>query len=232
MYSSWGSNRIFMAGTLASYPSSIPMRTLCTRLSLFSLGLISFAATAVTLAPAVGHEREGGPTLAEAALPDRAQLVVQRPSRREGPLNLTWPGDGLRTGWFGEGRASHSHPGVDLDGETGDPVWAAGPGTVVWAGPAPTGYGGYGTLVDIDHGSGIHTLYAHLSSLAAQAGQIVEPGTLVGAIGTTGSVTGSHLHFEVRVNGVAVNPEDWLPPRPAVPPSTEDGPGVPWRSRM
>jgi murein DD-endopeptidase MepM/ murein hydrolase activator NlpD len=100
----------------------------------------------------------------------------------------------------------------------------------VWAGPAPTGYGGYGTLVDIDHGTGIHTLYAHLSSLAVQAGQDVTSGALVGAIGTTGSVTGSHLHFEVRINGVAVDPEGWLPPRPAVPPSAAGERGVPRRN--
>jgi murein DD-endopeptidase MepM/ murein hydrolase activator NlpD len=206
------------------------MRPLCTRLSLFALGLASCGATAVTLAPAVGHEREVGPAIAAAALPDRATLVVEPPSRSQGPLHLIWPGAGLRTGWFAERRAGHSHPGVDVDGETGDPVWASGPGTVVWAGPAPTGYGGYGTLVDIDHDSGIHTLYAHLSSLAVQAGQDVTSGELVGAIGTTGSVTGSHLHFEVRINGVAVDPEDWLPPRPAVPPSAAGERGVPRRN--
>jgi murein DD-endopeptidase MepM/ murein hydrolase activator NlpD len=206
------------------------MRTLCTRLSLLALGLASFAATTITMAPAVGHGREAGPTLAAASLPDRARLVVERPSRSAGPLHLVWPADGLKTGWFGERRAGHSHPGVDVDGETSDAVWAAGPGRVVWAGPAPACYGGYGTLVDIDHGGGVHTLYAHLSALAVQAGQEVDSGTPVGAMGTTGSVTGSHLHFEVRVNNVAVDPETWLPPRPTLPAAPSGPAGAPDRN--
>jgi murein DD-endopeptidase MepM/ murein hydrolase activator NlpD len=193
------------------------MRTICTRLSVLGLGLVSFLVTTVTVAPAVGHEDEAGPTLAAAGLPDADRRVVVRPSRREVALRLVWPADGARTGWFGERRAGHSHPGVDVDGETGDRVWAAGPGTVVWAGAAPAGYGGYGTLVDIDHGDGVHTLYAHLSTLAVATGQDVRTGHPLGAMGTTGSVTGSHLHFEVRVNGVPVDPEDWLPPLVAPP---------------
>jgi murein DD-endopeptidase MepM/ murein hydrolase activator NlpD len=140
-------------------------------------------------------------------------VVDPRAARGAEPLRLSWPADGLRTGWFGEVRAHHLHPGVDIDGETGDPVWAAGPGTVAWAGPAPTGYGGYGTIVDVDHGDNVHTLYAHLSRLDVVTGQVVETGTHVGAMGTSGSVTGSHLHFEVRVNGTPVDPEDWLPVR-------------------
>jgi murein DD-endopeptidase MepM/ murein hydrolase activator NlpD len=178
------------------------------------LGLLSCGVTAVGLAPAAGHHVEAGPALLAADLPDRARLVVERPSRRDVPVHLVWPGDGLMTGWFGEPRASHSHPGIDLDGETGDEIWAAGAGTVVWAGPAPAGYGGYGTMIEIDHGSGIRTLYAHLSSISVAAGDEVAATEEIGTIGTTGSVTGSHLHFEVRINGVPVDPADRLPPKP------------------
>ena len=200
------------------------MRTLCTRLSLIGLGVGSFAVTAVGLAPAAGHQAETGPTLAAAGLPAPERLVVQRPARAQGPLHLVWPGDGLKTGWFGEPRGGRAHPGLDIDGETGDPVWAAGPGTVAWAGPAPAGYGGYGTIVEVDHGAGIRTLYAHLSTVAVATGDEVDGGQLLGAIGTTGSVTGSHLHFEVRVDGVPVDPEDRLPPRSAAGPAPADGP--------
>ena len=124
-------------------------------------------------------------------------------------MSLAWPTEGPLTSIFGEGR---NHPGVDLDGETGDPITAAGPGVVTVAGPAPAGYGGYGLIVIIDHGQGLSTLYSHLSTVDVPVGATVDNDDLVGAIGTTGSVTGSHLHFEVRLNGVPVDPELYLPP--------------------
>jgi murein DD-endopeptidase MepM/ murein hydrolase activator NlpD len=144
---------------------------------------------------------------------DRDRLMIDV-SRSVEPVRLIWPADGLKTGWFGEGRASHSHPGVDVDGNTGDPVWSAGKGVVIASGPAPAGYSGYGTIVEIDHGQGVKTLYAHLSRTDVAVGDMVASGTLLGAMGTTGNVTGSHLHFEVRVGDKPVDPEDWLPPRP------------------
>jgi murein DD-endopeptidase MepM/ murein hydrolase activator NlpD len=120
------------------------------------------------------------------------------------------PARGAITGWWGEGRRTHRHTGIDFDGDTGDPVVSAGTGTVVHAGPAPSGYGGYGQMVLIDHGNGVSTLYAHLSRIRVHVGQTVAPGDDVGAIGTTGSVTGSHLHFEVRIGGTPVNPAPWV----------------------
>ena len=126
------------------------------------------------------------------------------------PGSLIRPARGARTGWFGEGRRSHRHAGIDFDGSTGDPVVAAGSGTVVHAGWAPSGYDGYGRMVLIDHGNGVQTLYAHLSGLHVSVGQVVGPGDGVGTIGTTGSVTGSHLHFEVRLGGRPVNPANWI----------------------
>ena len=126
---------------------------------------------------------------------------------------VVWPATGAVTGPFGERRGRSRHPGTDLDGETGDPVAAAAAGTVVWAGSAPAGYGGYGTVVIVDHGGGVQTLYAHLSAVAAAVGQAVGPGDRIGSIGSTGHSTGSHLHFEVRRNGVVTNPTAFLPPR-------------------
>lgn len=124
---------------------------------------------------------------------------------------FAWPAPGIITSPFGGRRG---HPGIDIDGITGDPVTAAGPGTVVGAGVAPTGLEGYGVIVAIDHGGGLWSLYAHLSRVDVATGQHVETGQLLGAIGMTGIATGDHLHFEVRVNGVSVDPMLWLAPRP------------------
>jgi murein DD-endopeptidase MepM/ murein hydrolase activator NlpD len=192
------------------------MSPLSPRVRAFTLVLAVLGAVGLSMAPATGHRQEQGPRpgLASDDQLLRARLVVDpRAARSVGPLHLAWPADGLRTGWFGEVRAGHLHPGVDIDGDTGDAVWAAGPGRVAWAGDAPAGYGGYGTMVDVDHGNNVHTLYAHLSRLDVATGELVEAGTLLGAMGTSGNVTGSHLHFEVRVNGTPVDPEDWLPVR-------------------
>ena len=123
----------------------------------------------------------------------------------------TRPAVGPVTGKFHERRPGHLHTGIDIDGNTGDPVRAAFAGTVLVAGRAPSGYGGYGTLVVIGHPNGLTTLYAHLSRVLVAVGRQVAPGDVVGAIGCTGSCTGSHLHFEVRIANVAVDPERYLP---------------------
>src|SRR5437763_5720210 len=115
---------------------------------------------------------------------------------------LTWPAPGPITSPFGGKRR---HPGIDIDGVTGDPVRAAGQGTVVLAGMVP-GYEGYGNLVMIEHGSGISTLYAHLSRVDVTLGEQIEQGQVVGAIGATGLAFGDHLHFEVRVTNHPVDP--------------------------
>lgn len=93
-------------------------------------------------------------------------------------------------------QANHGYNAVDLDGETGDPIYASASGTVIVA--KGSGWnGGYGTYVVIDHGGGVQTLYAHMSSLETSGGTIGR-GEVVGYVGNTGKSTGSHLHFEVR----------------------------------
>lgn len=94
------------------------------------------------------------------------------------------------------------HTGVDLRGREGTEIRAAAEGVVKSAGRR----GGYGNAVEIDHGGGVTTLYAHASSLAVEPGQKVEPGQALGAVGQTGQATGPHLHFEVRVEGKPVDP--------------------------
>jgi murein DD-endopeptidase MepM/ murein hydrolase activator NlpD len=89
----------------------------------------------------------------------------------------------------------------------GTPVAAAAGGTVTYA---RYNSGGYGNLVIIDHGNGIQTYYAHNSKLYVSEGQTVSQGELISAMGSTGMSTGSHLHWEVRINGVAQNPQNYL----------------------
>lgn len=99
-------------------------------------------------------------------------------------------------------RRMRRHSGVDLTAARGTPVLAAGPGTVVRARRS----GGYGRAVYIDHGDGVQTRYAHLQEIDVEEGTFVPAGTLVGKVGSSGRATGPHLHFELRVNGVAVEP--------------------------
>ena len=100
------------------------------------------------------------------------------------------------------------HTGVDFRAALGQPVAATAPGTVV---DVQTGYnGGYGNMVDIDHGNGIVTRFAHLSEIAVKVGQSVARGTIVGRAGSTGRATGPHLHYEVRVNEEPVDPTPYI----------------------
>ncbi|WP_442755320.1 peptidoglycan DD-metalloendopeptidase family protein [Methylocystis sp. JAN1] len=98
------------------------------------------------------------------------------------------------------------HSGVDLREEYGAAVKATAAGTVSVAGPQ----GGYGNLVEIDHGGGLSTRYGHLSAIHVVAGQQVAPGAVVGRVGSTGRSTGPHLHYEVRMDGEAVDPSRFL----------------------
>jgi murein DD-endopeptidase MepM/ murein hydrolase activator NlpD len=117
---------------------------------------------------------------------------------------------GFRRNPFG-GRAYEFHPGMDIDGERGDLVTASANGTVIKAGYT----GGYGNMVEIDHGNGIHTRYGHMSKLDVSAGDTVTRGQLIGEIGSTGRSTGPHLHFELRYNDKPINPRHFLKPEPA-----------------
>jgi murein DD-endopeptidase MepM/ murein hydrolase activator NlpD len=160
-----------------------------------------------TVPPGIGELRRQE-AIADA---DSRRALGDRSSRFAPPRgSFARPAAGAITGPYGERRRSGRHPGIDFDGATGDPVFAASSGTVVHAGPAPDGYRGYGRMVLIDHGGGVQTLYAHLSRVGVAVGHEVGPGDTIGAIGTTGVVTGSHLHFEVRLGGTIVNPGPWL----------------------
>jgi murein DD-endopeptidase MepM/ murein hydrolase activator NlpD len=98
------------------------------------------------------------------------------------------------------------HEGIDFPAETGTPVLAAASGKVVFADVHPE----YGKMVEIDHGNGLVTRYAHAATLAVKEGDLVVAGQRVATVGTTGRSTGPHLHFEVRLNGVPQNPARFL----------------------
>ncbi len=104
------------------------------------------------------------------------------------------------------------HPGVDMAGPTGEPIAAAATGTVVRAG----WFGGYGNCIEIDHGHGLATRYGHLSRIMVRIGDHIGAGDQIGRMGSTGRSTGSHLHFEVRVDGHAVDPMPYLRAMPQI----------------
>ena len=165
-----------------------------------SAGVVSFSSTrprrsATRYAASVGAR----PVLSSAAL---GQM----------PRYLPVSGSGL-TSSFGMRRhpilgIERRHSGLDLAAVYGTPIAATADGTVAFA----NWNGGYGLLVAVDHGGGIETRYGHMSRLAVSPGQRVRTGDLLGYVGSTGLSTGPHVHYEVRVNGAAVNP--YAKPRP------------------
>ena len=98
------------------------------------------------------------------------------------------------------------HTGMDFRANVGDPIYATAAGRVIKAGWD----GGYGQMVEIEHGEGLSTRYGHMSEIGVTVGQRVRAGQVIGRVGSTGRSTGPHLHYETRVNGEAVNPEKFL----------------------
>ena len=143
---------------------------------------------------------------AHTAAPAPAPAPPARTAAVASSSGWIWPGNGPITSPFGR-RWGRQHQGVDIDAAYGSAVVAPQRGVVTAAG---WGQKGYGLVVQIDHGNGISTLYAHLSSVSVVPGQIVGQGARIGAVGATGAVTAAHLHYEVHVNGVPRNPMPWL----------------------
>jgi murein DD-endopeptidase MepM/ murein hydrolase activator NlpD len=98
------------------------------------------------------------------------------------------------------------HTGLDMRGDVGDPVRVTASGQVTIAGRE----GGYGNMVEVNHGNGLATRYGHLSQIDVKVGQHVRIGEVVGRIGSTGRSTGPHLHYETRIDGEAVDPQKFL----------------------
>jgi murein DD-endopeptidase MepM/ murein hydrolase activator NlpD len=122
--------------------------------------------------------------------PPKSPIALSR------PVDVT-PGDG-----FGP-RGARFHTGIDYSAPRGTPVAAAGAGDVTYAGELA---GGWGRVITIAHGADVRTMYAHLSAIRVRIGQRVDAGETIGRVGSSGNASGTHLHFEVRVRGAAVDP--------------------------
>jgi murein DD-endopeptidase MepM/ murein hydrolase activator NlpD len=167
------------------------------------------------LTPArLGQTAEGGPFESVKADPTFKALftswkkldslqdgAIAVPSEKPVKTAAFTSGFGVRTDPF-QARAA-MHPGIDLAGPMGTPIYATADGTVLRAG---WNSGGYGNLVELDHGKGIATRYGHMSAILVSAGQHISRGQQIGRMGSTGRSTGSHLHYEVRIDGRPVNP--------------------------
>ena len=114
---------------------------------------------------------------------------------------------GFRRSPFG-GRTYEFHSGIDIDGERGDQVVAPANGVVTEAGWK----GGYGNMIEVDHGNGLKTRYGHLSKIDVQIGDSITRGQVMAYVGSTGRSTGPHLHYELRLNERPINPRRFLPP--------------------
>jgi murein DD-endopeptidase MepM/ murein hydrolase activator NlpD len=143
--------------------------------------------------------------IARAEINQYARTLVAVPVRKPvaGEVDMSSP-FGVRLDPF-LGRPA-IHTGIDLRGETGEPVHATAAGRVSIAGRE----GGYGNMIEINHGNGLATRYGHLSEIDVKVGQTVRIGDIIGRIGSTGRSTGPHLHYETRINGEAVDPQKFL----------------------
>ena len=148
------------------------------------------------------------PTVPDAGGSDRAfdEYPVPEPDDvTPSSAGFIWPANGVVSSPFGP-RWGRMHEGLDIAAPAGRPIRAAKAGTVITAEQQD----GYGNLVVIDHGNGETTRYGHMSAFAVAKGQVVPIGHVIGQVGSTGHSTGNHLHFEIRINGVAMDPRPYL----------------------
>lgn len=180
--------------------------------------------------PSAGHTGQGGPNIKptvselsavvaqlqnqakdrEVSLTELRQTLEARNAKLEATPSL-WPANGdvtSRFGWRSSpwGGGGDWHPGIDIANDAGTPIVATATGQVVYSG----WYTGYGNMIQIDHGNGIVTIYGHNSRNLVREGQYVKKGELIAYMGSTGWSTGSHVHYEIRVNGTVVNPAKFL----------------------
>lgn len=162
------------------------------------------------IAGKVNHLRDKEEGLEDANDLIRAHILA---SQNPNPVDLgqssqgfIWPLCCSVTSPYGP-RWGSMHTGIDIDGVTGDPIVASKTGTVILA----EYYSGYGNAVIIDHGGGYSTLYGHMSAFSVSNGESVSQGQQIGLVGCTGSCTGDHVHFEIRINGNPVDPMPYLP---------------------
>ena len=136
------------------------------------------------------------------------QRIIGYHTQLSAYLPSLWPASGEVSSPYGlRWGGSDFHPGIDIANDYGTPIIAAASGTVTAAG---WNSGGYGNMVDIDHGNGIWTRYGHAEAVAVSVGETVQKGQIIAYMGSTGFSTGPHVHYEVHVNGEIVNPIMYL----------------------
>ncbi len=152
------------------------------------------------------------PEIVQAEIAQRAAIFAGFTTQKLWSGPFVAPGRGPLTDVYGSGRSYNRglvtdyHKGTDFDGQTGDPVVAAAPGRVAFAGPLRV----RGNTVILDHGAGVFTSYNHLSEIQVSEGQTVGAGQRIASLGATGLATGPHLHWEVIVRGTEVDGQIWL----------------------
>lgn len=151
---------------------------------------------------------EPTPPARPVVVPEKKSARVVKVGRANGPL--AWPLRGVLYARFGR-KGKEPHDGIDLAAPAGTPVKTAAPGVTLYAGEQK----GYGLIVIVEHAEGLVTLYAHNRDVRVKTGQRVREGQVVATVGDSGKTTGPHLHFEVRRDGVPVDPLEFLGPVPA-----------------
>lgn len=162
------------------------------------------AAQAGAVAPLPHHQGETADGLAADVTVDpltQPATASDPGGSRELVMRFVWPTQGVITQYFWQ-----YHPGIDIAACVGTREFASAAGQVVFA-----GWGSYGIYVEIDHGNGFHSIYGHMSAVLVKTGDTVSQGQLIGLMGATGRATGTHLHFEIRYQGIPQNPIDLLP---------------------
>ncbi len=169
-------------------------------------GLRKVVADKVYIAGVLAHEN----ILEETVLKEPVTQVIVKGTKKvtaaSGSGTYVWPAQGKISSTF-KMRWGRQHQGLDIAANTGTPIYAARAGTVTFSGTN----GDYGKMIKIDHGGGVETRYAHCSALKVSSGTTVKKGQLIALVGSTGNSTGPHLHFEIRINGVAKDPQNYLP---------------------
>lgn len=151
--------------------------------------------------------------VAQARVEQKVAALIKQDQKTKKPivngiLLAVTPVQGRITSRFGHvsGIRSGAHTGTDIACPQGTPIKAVASGTVTFAG----GSGSYGNLIKVSHGNGVETWYAHCTELYGTVGQQVNAGDVIATVGSTGNSTGNHLHLEVRLNGKALNPQNYL----------------------
>ena len=170
---------------------------------------LSLAATILRTQQSIEQIKNSIPETEDSLKDLEKKVQVQR--AKDAATPSLWPTSGKITSGFGYRRSPFGstrefHSGLDIGAPKGTPIYATANGVVRMAGYN----GGYGNVVFIDHGYGFSTVYAHQWKLAVKVGQQVVKGQLIGYVGSSGASTGPHVHYEVRVNGVAANPTQYL----------------------